>query len=83
MDDGITSIVKVSQTNSHISKNGVVDLLRHDAIAVQALGESGGQELHHQNWGIGVHLKVDSQELDNVRVSKLTQQSAFLLKTPH
>ena len=56
MDDGVISIVEVSQTNSHILKDGVVNLLRHDAIAVQALGESGGQELHHQNWGIGGRL---------------------------
>ena len=81
MYDWILSIMKVSQTNSHIFKDGVVDLLRHHGIAVQALGKSGGQELHHQNWGIGVHLKVDANELDNVRVPKLTQQSAFLLES--
>ena len=82
MDDGITSIVKVSQTNGHILKNGAVYLLWYDTIAVQALGENGGQKLHHQNWCIGVHLKVDAQELDNVRVSKLAQEPAFFLETP-
>ena len=82
MDDGITSIVKVSQTNSHILKDGAVDLLGHDTIAVQALCKSGGQELHYQNWCIGVHLKVDAQELDNVWVSKLAKQPAFILETP-
>ena len=82
MDDGIASIVKVSQTNGHILKDGAVDLLGHDTIVVQALSKSGGQELHHQNWCIGVHLKVDAQELDNVWVSKLAQQPAFFLETP-
>ena len=60
MDDGITSIVKVSQTNGHILKDGAVDLLWHDTIVVQALGESGGQKVHHQNWCIGVHFKAHS-----------------------
>ena len=82
MDDGIMSIMKVPQTKSHILKDGVVDLLRHDTIAVQALGKSGGKELHHQNWDTVVHLKADAQELDNVGVAELTQQSAFLLEAP-
>ena len=59
MDDGITSIVKVSQTSSHVLKDGAVDLLWHDTIVIQALGKSGGQELHDQNWCNGIHLIVD------------------------
>ena len=60
MDDGVAAVVEVAQTYGHVLEDGVVDLLGHGAVAVQALTEGRGEELHHQNRRVGVRLKVDA-----------------------
>ena len=80
MDDGLTAVVEVAQTYGHVLEDGVVDFLGHGAVAVQALTEGRGEELHHQNWRVAVRLEVDAQKLDDVGMAKLAQQATFLLE---
>ena len=81
MDDGVAAVVEVPQTYGHVLEDGVIDFPGHGAVAVQALAEGRGEELHHQNWRVAVRLEVNAQELDDVRVAKLAQQATFLFET--
>ena len=69
--DGWSLAVKVVQTQGHVVKYGVAHLLRQNTVRINTPGEGGREELHDKDWNTRALLKVDTDELHNVRVTYL------------
>ena len=71
MYDRWSLAVKVVQTQGHVMKDGVAHLLGQNTVRIDAPGEGGWEELHDKDWNTRALLKVDTDELHNVRVTHL------------
>ena len=63
--------MKVIQTQGHVVKYGIADFRGHNTVCIYTSGEGGREELHDEDRNTRALLKVDTDELHNVRVSHL------------